>query len=73
MNKTVSEMLQRDTLFCIPSYQRGYRWSEREITALLEDLAEFAEPECKQSTYLLQPVVIRTDNLTGVPDGYAEY
>ena len=73
MNKTVSKMLREDTLFCIPSYQRGYRWGKREITALLEDLAEFAEPECKQSTYLLQPIVIRTDKPTGVPDGFAEY
>lgn len=73
MIKTVLEMLQENMLYCIPSYQRGYRWSEREITALLEDLAEFAELDCMQNTYLLQPIAIRTDKPTGAPDGFAEY
>lgn len=73
MNKTVSEMLREDTLFCIPSYQRGYRWGKREITALLEDIAEFADPDRKQDTYLLQPVVVKTGKSVGVPDDFAEY
>ena len=29
--------------FCIPSYQRGYRWERKQIEQLLNDLAEFSQ------------------------------
>ena len=28
--------------FIVPSYQRSYRWGEREIQALLQDIWDFA-------------------------------
>ena len=27
--------------FSVPSYQRGYRWGQREVRALLEDIWDF--------------------------------
>lgn len=45
------------TVFAIPRYQRGYRWTKEEVTALLEDLAEFATSE--ERIYCLQPLVVQ--------------
>lgn len=33
--------------FFIPSYQRGYRWGEREIKELLEDINDFMVKKMK--------------------------
>ena len=41
--------------FFVPSYQRGYRWSETEVVRLLDDIYS---TEGKRN-YCLQPVVIR--------------
>jgi uncharacterized protein with ParB-like and HNH nuclease domain len=48
----------RKTVFSIPYYQRGYRWTEKEVTALLDDLLAFAlySPE---EVYCLQPLVLQ--------------
>lgn len=51
--------------FCIPSYQRGYRWTEKQVTDLLEDIWEFVSNPPKQAEgkpkpfYCLQPVVVK--------------
>lgn len=37
---TVSEILGKN--FFIPSYQRGYRWEEQQVTDLLNDIYAFA-------------------------------
>jgi uncharacterized protein with ParB-like and HNH nuclease domain len=43
--------------YFIPSYQRGYRWTERNIHDLLEDIDRFvAEGD---SWYCLQPIVVK--------------
>lgn len=57
--------------FFIPSYQRGYRWRDREVGALLEDIWDFANTEQKQgSFYCLQPLVIENkDQQFTVIDG----
>lgn len=45
--------------FHIPSYQRGYRWTEVEVKALLDDLWEFHRQEpSKNEFYCLQPIVL---------------
>ncbi|WP_458113475.1 DUF262 domain-containing HNH endonuclease family protein [Arthrobacter sp. R1-13] len=41
--------------FFIPAYQRGYRWGVEEVKRLLEDIAESRH----QSTYYLQPIVVK--------------
>lgn len=51
--------------FFIPSYQRGYRWGEREIKELLEDINDFMvkknEDKKENDFYCLQPIVVKED------------
>ncbi len=59
--KTVSDLLSMK--FFIPSYQRGYRWTEQQVKDLLNDINEF-KPETLKKTneetwYCLQPLVVK--------------
>ncbi|MBR4513099.1 MAG: DUF262 domain-containing protein [Bacteroidales bacterium] len=59
--KSVSKLLGMK--FFIPSYQRGYRWTEQQVKDLLNDVNEF-QPEKNKDTneetwYCLQPLVVR--------------
>ena len=48
--------------FYVPSYQRGYRWTERQVGDLLSDIWEFqasSEGKEKASFYCLQPIVVK--------------
>lgn len=55
---SVAELMGRK--FRVPAYQRGYRWTKKEVTDLLEDLWEFHQSEPKkQQFYCLQPIVIQ--------------
>jgi uncharacterized protein with ParB-like and HNH nuclease domain len=42
--------------FYVPSYQRGYRWDESQVTALLDDIYG-----SEGNSYCLQPIVVRKD------------
>lgn len=46
--------------FVVPYYQRGYRWNERQVTDLLNDIFEFVKKENKEAGefYCLQPIVV---------------
>ena len=59
--KAIGELL--DCNFFIPSYQRGYRWSERQIEDLLDDISSFVPTQIdksdKKTWYCLQPVVVK--------------
>jgi len=45
--------------FLIPSYQRGYRWKERQVTDLLDDILEFQKKDKEKGEfYCLQPIVV---------------
>jgi len=63
--------------FHIPSYQRGYRWTNH-VTKLMDDIYEFAESKKKNldvgSFYCLQPIIMkRREALDNVGiDGQAE-
>lgn len=51
--------------FYIPAYQRGYRWTKRQVTELLNDIKEFqqqAEDGSKEAFYCLQPIVVKQHN-----------
>ncbi|RYV51907.1 DUF262 domain-containing protein [Pengzhenrongella frigida] len=52
--------------FFVPRYQRGYRWTEIEVTRLLEDIRG-----SEGSTYYLQPIVVKPlgDNRWELIDG----
>lgn len=46
--------------FYIPAYQRGYRWSEKQVEDLLRDLLCFAnDPKKDFDFYCLQPIIAR--------------
>lgn len=55
--------------FFVPSYQRGYRWTEGEVTALLDDVSEFSNEGDKM--YCIQPLIVkrRDDGSFEVVDG----
>ncbi|MFD1800924.1 DUF262 domain-containing protein [Mixta tenebrionis] len=60
MLKPVCDLLTEK--FFIPAYQRGYRWTPRQVRELLEDIAEFqqsAEENPKEQFYCLQPIVVK--------------
>jgi len=48
--------------YCIPAYQRGYRWNQLQVTQLLNDIWDFiqaSEEKRRTSFYCLQPLVVR--------------
>lgn len=46
--------------FYIPAYQRGYRWTEKQVEDLLRDLLCFAnDPKKDFDFYCLQPIIAR--------------
>jgi uncharacterized protein with ParB-like and HNH nuclease domain len=58
--KSISDLLNES--FFIPSYQRGYRWTEQQIVDLLEDINEFdrdVELDKNNGFYCLQPIVVK--------------
>jgi hypothetical protein len=60
--KTISELQEYN--FYIPSYQRGYRWSSKEVIDLLNDISNFTPRLVNDATdektwYCLQPIVIK--------------
>ncbi len=59
------------TIFTVPHYQRGYRWTATEVTALLDDLLAFYQKNAPQEPYCLQPLVLQknTDREVNVVDG----
>lgn len=59
--KSVSDLLGMN--FFIPSYQRGYRWTEQQVKDLLNDVNEFEPQKISNSNeetwYCLQPLVVK--------------
>jgi hypothetical protein len=70
--RSISSLL--DEKFFIPSYQRGYRWTEIQVTELLDDLWQFqreSDAQRSEHFYCLQPLVIKAmkDGSWEVVDG----
>ena len=71
--KTINDLLKYN--FFIPSYQRGYRWTEQQVTDLLNDINEFSPKEIpntnEKTWYCLQPIVVKQkdENEWNVIDG----
>lgn len=56
--KSVSELLEKK--FFIPSYQRGYRWTEQQVKDLLNDIWDFSKKKKNEyEFYCLQPLVVK--------------
>lgn len=45
--------------FQIPSYQRGYRWTELQVRQFLDDLKMFCDKSNDSDWYCLQPLVVQ--------------
>ena len=57
---SIADLLDGKHHFVIPSFQRGYRWEEKQVTDLLEDIKQFAaDDNPKSDSYFLQPVVVK--------------
>ena len=56
--KCIHDLL--DYHFIIPSYQRGYRWTDQQVNDLLDDIWEFTQKagKTKDEFYCLQPIVV---------------
>jgi len=67
ITKTIGDI--KGHRFFVPSYQRGYRWTEHEVIALLDDVNEFSAEGGKQ--YCIQPLIVkdRNDGSFEVVDG----
>jgi uncharacterized protein with ParB-like and HNH nuclease domain len=50
--------------FYVPKYQRGYRWTKKQVEDLLNDIDRFtpSNDEGKNSWYCLQPLVVKKDS-----------
>ena len=56
--KSINELLGEG--FYIPHYQRGYRWTEKQVKDLLDDIWAFAtKPNKDIGFYCLQPIVVK--------------
>ena len=56
---TIAELIGKGS-FCIPEYQRGYRWTQDEVEKLLNDIYEFnADGTEANEYYCLQPIVVK--------------
>lgn len=63
----IVDLLDGQHHFVIPSFQRGYRWEEKQVTDLLEDIKQFANDDnVKSDSYFLQPVVVKACKYNGV-------
>ena len=64
--KSVNQLFEYS--FFIPSYQRGYRWTDTQVIQLLKDVWDFAKnpPQQEQGKekpfYCLQPIVVKKRN-----------
>lgn len=65
--KTIGDLAKNVYKFVVPSYQRGYRWTQKQVSQLLNDLNEYFDMENdgeqdKQGTYCLQPVILKNND-----------
>ena len=63
--KTINEL--RNHKFLIPAYQRGYRWTNIEISELLNDINSFTPRSIdnqsdERTWYCLQPIVVKKNH-----------
>ena len=58
--RAIESFLNDSTKYFIPSYQRGYRWTEIEVRDLLNDIMEFSERRKDENEwYCLQPLIVK--------------
>lgn len=60
----VKDIINQQTRYFIPAYQRGYRWDEKQVKDLLSDIwnhgqAQSSLENAEKSKYCLQPIVLK--------------
>lgn len=66
---TIAELIGKGS-FCIPKYQRGYRWTQDEVEKLLNDIYEFNADGTEASEYYcLQPIVVKKNKEGKIKEG----
>ena len=55
--RAIPELLNKK--YYIPEYQRGYRWEDKQVLNLLDDLDTFFSGDTKGQFYCLQPIVVK--------------
>jgi uncharacterized protein with ParB-like and HNH nuclease domain len=67
--KKIKDINYPDQVYYIPSYQRGYRWENKQVIEFLDDIYEVFSTN--QDTYCLQPIVISKldENIYEIIDG----
>lgn len=58
MSQSSGRTHKNKTPFCYSFLQRGYRWEEKQVIDLLNDINEFAKQN-KEDSYYLQPLVVK--------------
>lgn len=48
----ISQLLNGNTHYSIPIYQRNYAWGEKEITQLIQDISDYAEKNANKDYYI---------------------
>ncbi len=48
----ISQLLNGNSHYSIPIYQRNYAWGEKEITQLIQDIADYAEKNANKDYYI---------------------
>lgn len=63
--RNVKDIIDSDTRYFVPAYQRGYRWEEQQVLELLDDIWNWSleDNDNTKKKYCLQPIVIsESDN-----------
>lgn len=69
--KTITELLGLN--FYIPEYQRGYRWTKKNVEQLLNDIWEYRQkPSNRNHFYCLQPLVVRKTRWQDLGGGWVD-
>lgn len=68
MRKAIPDLLNKK--YYIPEYQRGYRWEDKQVLDLLNDLYAFFSGDTKGQFYCLQPIVVKRKVLDKEDDWY---
>lgn len=67
--RSISDLIEIEEKFHIPSYQRGYRWTVQQIEDLLKDIWEFSQNVQNNKSsgfYCLQPIVVKRNSINNL-------
>lgn len=59
---SVQEVLNGTDLYKIPIYQRNYAWGDKEITQLIQDIADYISGEKEKNNYYIGSLIVYVRN-----------